>query len=325
MAKLKLTIAIGAYEINRALIEGEVEADGIELNFLTKMGTQEFVSRMLKSREFDVAETGLNYVITAVANGTPGGFTGIPIFPHRRFRHGFVFVNPASAINAPKDLIGQRVGSPYTSSANIWMRGILEEHYAVPYKDVQWVGEQVGMYKLSPSWHQFAPPGVRLQDMLAAGEIAALICPDVPPLVIQKDPRLTYMFPNYMEEEISYYRKTGIFPIMHTMIVKDEVVEKHPWVPTNLIKAFEQSKRIAFQRLKNPRIVPLAFYRAHAEAQEQLLGPDPWPYGLEEGNRKALETFMSYMISQEMIAEPVKLDDCFAPIDLADITADDWH
>jgi 4,5-dihydroxyphthalate decarboxylase len=325
VADLRLTVAIGAYEINRALIEGTVKADGLDLVFVTKMGSQELVSRMIRAREFDVAETGLNYVVNAAAKGQPAGFTGVPVFTHRRFRHGFAFVNPASGIKSPKDLIGQKVGSMYLPTGNVWMRGILQEFYGVPYKDVKWVGERMGMYQVTPPWHEMADPGVRLQDLLAEGKIAALICPDLPPLVVKKDPRIAQLFPRYWEDETAYYQKTGIFPIMHSLIIKQKIVDQYPWVATNLIKAFDESKRAALKRLVNPRIVPLAFFRSAFDEQERMFGADPWPYALSEANRKNLQTFMRYMTQQEMLEQEVAVDKMFAPFDLDDVTPDDWN
>jgi 4,5-dihydroxyphthalate decarboxylase len=325
MSKLRLAVAIGAYEINRALIEGEVTADGLDLVFLSRMGSQELVSRMIRAREFDVAETGLNYIVNAAAKGQPAGFTGVPIFTHRRFRHGFAFVNAASGIKSPKDLIGQKVSSMYLPTGNVWMRGILEEFYGVPYKQVKWVGERMGLYQMTPSWHEMPGPGVRGQDLLAEGKVAAMVCPDLPPLVAAKDPRIAQLFPRYWDEEVAYYKQTGIFPIMHSLIIKTEIAERYPWVVTNLIKAFDQSKKLALKKMINPRFVPLAFFRTAYNQQQELLGADPWPYALPESNRKNLQTFMRYMIQQEMLDKEVPVDKLFAPFDLDDATPDDWN
>jgi 4,5-dihydroxyphthalate decarboxylase len=325
MAKLRLTLAVGDYEIHRALKEGTVVPDGIDLVLLTKMGSQEFVSRMIRAREFDGAETGVNFLVSSKLKGHPPGLTGVPIFSHRRFRHGFVFINPKSDIKKPKDLIGKRVGSMFIPTANIWARGILDEYYGVPYKQVKWVGEHMGLHQLTPKWHEMAAPGVRLQDELAEGRISALICPDLPPLVVKKDPRIGHLFGNYRDEEVRYFKDTGLFPIMHLLVLNQEIVDEYPWVPTELIKAFEASKRIAYKRMINPRIIPLAFHRSAWEEQEELMGTDPWENGLTENNRKNLETFMRYMVLHEMIDSVPKIDDLFAPFDIADMTPDDWH
>jgi 4,5-dihydroxyphthalate decarboxylase len=325
MAKLKLTLAIGGYEVNRALIEGAVEADGIELKILHNMGSQEFAPRMIRARQFDVAENGFNYVIRCAPGGDIEGFTGLPIFPHRRFRYGFVFMNPTSGIKEPKDFIGKKVGCMYLPAGNVWARGLLSDHHGVKYRDVQWVGERMGLYHLNPKWHGLAEPGVRLQDMLVKNEIAGLICPDLPPLLIKRDPRIAQMFPNYRQNDLEFFKKTSIFPIMHAVMIRREITEKYPWVATELMKAFEASKRMAYKRLINPRIVPLAFYRSEWEEQEELMGPDPWEYGLGPRNRKTMETVMRYMVEQEMLTKAPKVEDLFAPYDIADATPDDWH
>src|SRR5216683_1832300 len=199
--RLALSFACGDYEIMRALKEGVVRPEGIELTVLTDMAPSPRHWRFLRGREFDVAEVSGSGYVAARDRDLP--FRAIPVFPHRRFRHGFIFVNTG--------------------------------------KDITKV-----------------PQDRSLEDMLVAGEIDALLSPDLIWPLTAGDPRASRLFPNYKHEEITFYRRTGIFPIMHVVGIQKEIVERHPWVATNLFKAFEQAKSLAMERMENPRIVPLA-------------------------------------------------------------------
>jgi 4,5-dihydroxyphthalate decarboxylase len=147
--------------------------------------------------------------------------------------------------------------------------------------------------------------------MLVEGELDALIHPEVIKPIMEKDTRVTRLFPNYRELEMDYFKRTGIFPIMHTTAIKQEIVDKYPWVPINLMQAFEESKKAAYKRMENPRIVPLAWFRHFVEEQEEILGADPWVYGLGEVNRKTLETLMQYSQEQGLLGRKMSLDELF--------------
>ena len=324
-ARLRLTVACGDYEIVRALKEGTVEADGIELVMLTDMGPRERHWRMARKAEFDVCETNVGAYFMERDQGEP--LTAIPVFLHRRFRHGFLFVNDAGGIRAPKDLIGKAVGGTnFQPASNIWMRGILEEEYGLPHRQVTWVVERSEDVAFAPPKDlriEMIAPGKRLDEMLAQSEIAALLSPELPRLFLQGDKRIVRVFANYKEIELAYFRRTGIFPIMHVTTIKQEIVEKYPWVPTNLVKAFEEAKQIAYRRIANPRVVPLAWVRTALEEQEAVLGRDPWAYGLTPANRKNLETVLRYTHQQGMISKMLPLDALFADTDLGDAGGSD--
>src|SRR5262249_28999802 len=156
------------------------------------------------------------------------------------------------------------------------------------------------------------PPGLRIEmkqgdkplsDMLAAGELPAMISPTLPRPFVEGDKRIARLFPNYKQAEIEYFRSTGIFPIMHVTTMKQQMIDKYPWVPTNLVKAFEQSKQMAYRRVANPRMIPLAWVRTAVEEQEEILGRDPWAYGLTPANRKNLETVLRYTHQQGLISK----------------------
>jgi 4,5-dihydroxyphthalate decarboxylase len=320
MSRVRLSIAVGDYEIIRALKEGSVTADGLDLVVLTGHGPRERHWRMARHREFDACEFNIGAYLMSRDHSEP--LTAIPVFLHRRFRHGFAFVNVNSGIRTPKDLIGKRVGGTnFQPAGNIWLRGILEEHYGVPHKEITWVVDRKEDVEFAP------PPGLRLEmigpgksmdTMLAEGDIPAMINPYIPEPVAHGDARVARLFPNYQEVEREYFRQTGIFPIMHVTVLKQEIVDAHPWVPASLVTAFEQAKNVAYKRVANPRITPLAWVRTLYEEERKILGADPWVYGLGASNRKNLETIISYCHQQGLIGRLMKVDDLFVDTDPED-------
>jgi len=318
--KLKLTVACGNYDIVRALTDGLVAPDGIELTMLTEMGSRERHWRMARKLEFDVCELNVGAYFMARYRQAP--ITALPVFLHRRFRHGFAFVNTAAGIRAPRDLIGKRVGGTnFQPAGNIWLRGILEERYGVPHQSITWVVERSEDVAFEPPPGlriEMAPPGKDLDTMLAEGELPAMISPAIPKPLIARDPRVARLFPNYKQIEQEYFQQTGIFPIMHVTAIRQEIVDRHPWAATELVKAFERAKQLAYKRAANPRMVPLAWMRTAWEEEREVLGPDPWEYGLTETNRRNLQTILGYVHQQGLIGEPMPLDDLFVDTDLGD-------
>lgn len=313
--KLHLTLACGDYEIIRALKDGTVRPDGIELTVLTDMTSDVRHWRMLRNGEFDVAELSMSNYLTAKSAGLP--FASIPVFLHRRFRHSFIFINTTKGITKPTDLIGKKIGlRNFSATTNLWVRGILEHEYRVPHRKIQWFTEDEEEVQFIPPTDLSlvrVPSGKSIENMLFEGELDAVIHPETIQGVLEKDPRVTRLFNNYKELEIQYYQRTGIFPIMHTTAIRQEIVDKHPWVPINLLQAFEQSKQVGYKRMRNPRIVPLAWFLHTLEEQEDLLGRDPWIYGLGEQNRKNVETLMQYSFEQGLMSRVMPVDDLFAP------------
>lgn len=314
--KLHLTLACGEYEIVRALMDGSVKPDGIELTVLTEMTSDLRHWRMIRGREFDVAELSMSNYLAAKFRGQ--AFSAIPVFLHRRFRHGFTFINMGKGIHKPTDLIGRKVGlRNFSATSNLWIRGILEHEFQVPHKKILWYKqdeEEVELNLPKEISVQKIPPGKSVERMVAEGELDALIHPELIQPIRDRDPRVGRLFPNYKELEIDYYKRTAIFPIMHTTAIKQEIVERYPWVQTSLFQAFEKAKEIAYKRMENPRRVPLAWFRHALEEQEELLGRDPWAYGLGEANRKNLDTLMQYSYEQGFIGGKLALEDLFAEV-----------
>lgn len=317
MAKLKLKVLAGEYESVRALREGRVTADGIELDFIPFPGTREIHQMIASGEGFDVGEFNAGGYMAQRLHG--GKFSAIPVYLHRRFRHGFVFVNNDKGITKPTDLIGKRVGGTnFAPAGNIWVRGILENDYGVPHKEITWVIERD-----EDSPFDYAPglkiervetggaTGRDLDDMLADGDLDAMISPGVHKGIRAGDPRVGRLWPDYKQIEIAYYKETGIFPIMHVTIVREEVLRENPWAVKSLVDAFEASKHDAYTRLVNPRIVPLAFYQTAWEEQRQLMGRDPWEYGLGPANRNNLETLARYVHQQGMTERLMTLEELF--------------
>jgi 4,5-dihydroxyphthalate decarboxylase len=311
--KVHLTLATGDYESIRALKEGTVKPDGIELTVLTNMTSDVRHWRMIRNREFDVAELSMSNYLMAKYAGLP--FAAIPVFLHRRFRHGFVFLNAAKGITKPTDLIGRKVGlRNFQATANLWIRGILEHEYQVPHRQIQWLKQDDEEVEWTPPPDlniQRIAPGKSVEKMLVEGELDALIHPELIQPILDKDKRVTRLFPNYRDLEMDYFKRTGIFPIMHTTAIKEEVVQQYPWVPISLMQAFEESKKVAYKRMENPRIVPLAWFRSFLEEQEEVLGKDPWVYGLGEVNRKNLETLIQYSQEQGLLGQKMSVDELF--------------
>jgi 4,5-dihydroxyphthalate decarboxylase len=313
---VELTLACGDYEITRPLMEGTVRPDGIDLKVVTAMDSPTRHWRFLRNREFDMAEVSSSSYIAARDNGLP--FRAIPVFPHRRFRHGFIFTNTSKGITKPADLIGCKVGVKFfLNSAALWLRGILEHDYGVPTRSIDWyteLDEDIAQVTLDGVRITQVPKGKTIVQMLVDGELDAVLHPDLIEPLRKRDPRVGRLFPDYKADEAAWFKKTGIFPIMHVLGFRQEIVEKYPWVPVNMFIAFEEAKAIAMRRMENPRIVPLAWYREAWEEQQELMGRDPWEYGLSERNRHNLETLVGYSHEQGLIKRRIPLDELFLSV-----------
>lgn len=309
---LQLSLACGRYDINEALLRGEVAPQGVELN-AQAFPSPERHRRMSRNLEFDVCEFSMaTYLMIHDRRSLP--VTAIPAFPHRRFRHGFVFVNSEAGITEPKQLDGRRVGiRNWGTTAGLWVRGILADQGGVDLTSIVWVAqddEDVPLEHAAAYRIERVPEGKTVTRMVETGELDALIYPELPRSILTGDPRVRPMFPDARQAEIAYFEETGIFPIMHTVLVRKDIVEAHPWVARNLLTAFQQSKDRAFQAMQDPRWVSLAWFREALEEQVRILGPDPWAYEFEP-NRSVLETMIRYAHEQGLIARRFAPEDLF--------------
>jgi 4,5-dihydroxyphthalate decarboxylase len=322
MKKLPLTLACWDYDRVAALASGLVEPDGIDLLVLTQPVEETFF-RMLRHREFDVAEMSLSSYTLSLAQDDPP-FIAIPVFPSRYFRHSCIFVSSKSGINEPPDLIGKRVGVPeYQMTAPVWIRGILSDEYGVRADSVEYLSggmEQTGReekirLQLPPQF-RVRPIGTRdtLSLMLANGEIDALYTARTPSTMHSRPDEVRRLFANHVELERDYYRRTRIFPIMHTVVIRREVYRANRWIAQSLYKAFLEAQRKTYRDLAETAAlkVMLPWLPAHVEEVRQEMGDDWWPYGLTP-NRHVLSTFLRYHHEQGLSPRQLEPEDLFAP------------
>ncbi len=322
MSKLNLTFACWNYDRTRALMDGTVKVDGIDLNYLN-LPVEETFFRMARFREFDISEMSLSsYCVTLSKPERP--FVALPIFPSRFFRHSCIYVNANSGIREPKDLIGKRIASPeYQMTAPVWIRGILSDHYNVPvdaqpylYGGEEEVGRIEKMKLALPPNIQVSPiaPHQTLSQMLYDGELDALYTARMPSSFLKGDGKVKRLFEDYPEVERRYYRETGIFPIMHTVVMRREVYEANRWIAQSLTKAFIEAQRHTYEDLKDTAALKamLPWLSAYVDETQREFGDDWWPYGLEK-NIKALETFTRYHHEQGLSPRKLDVHELFAP------------
>ena len=322
MAKLRLTLGCWNYDRTRALADGSVRPDGIDLVYLD-MPVEETFFRMLRHREFDIAEMSLSSYAVSLSR-EPRPFVAIPVFPSRFFRHSSIYINAASGIREPKDLIGRCIGNPeYQMTAPVWIRGILADEYGVPVDGVTYCTGGEEEPGRSEKLKLELPPNIRIEPigpaqtlsaMLAAGEIDALQTARMPSSFRAGDGRVKRLFDDYVTVEKDYFRRTGIFPIMHTVVIRREVYEQAPWVAQSLYKAFCESQRRTYADLRETAALKtmLPWLTAHVEEARRELGEDFWPYGLPP-NQATLATFLRYHHEQGLSGRLLTPDELFAP------------
>jgi len=324
VAKLPITFACGPYDRMEALNLGIIEPDGIELRYLAIQSSPEIFARMIKTRSFDVSEMSLaHYCIMRTRGDFP--FVALPVFPSRVFRHGYIFVNTGSGIAEPRDLEGKRVGvQEYRQTAGVWVRGILQHEFGVDLGSIHWVeggvntprapDDDMDLRPVRDVPIEIIPPDRTLNDMLESGEIDAYYGARRP-RALDTGRNVARLLPNYRELEKDYLRRTGFHPIMHTLVMREELYREHPWVAENLYKACEQSKAWALEQMRYSgaqRLMLPWLYDEIAEMDE-VFGGKPWPYGLE-ANRAILEAFNTYLVEQHFLERALPIEELFAPI-----------
>ncbi len=312
MSNLRLTLACGDYDLTRGLIDGSVRPDGIDLTVLT-MPSPERHWRAMRFEEFDVCELSMSDFLIAHCAGR--AFSAIPVFPHRRFRHSFMFCRADGSVNRPEDLNGGRIGlRTFQTTAGVWMRGILADDYGLDLTSIRWyTQDEEALEWEPPAWLrvQRVPEGDTIERMLLDGGLDALIYPENLPSFVRGDPRVRRMFTRPKQVERDYFQRTGNFPIMHTVVIRNKVLHAAPWVSVSMLHAFREAKEQCYRRLADPRQIALAWVQDLLEEQRALMGLDPWPYSLE-ANRDALSTLIRYAYSQGMLPREPKVDELFA-------------
>jgi 4,5-dihydroxyphthalate decarboxylase len=318
MSKLRLSVAIGDYDRNRPLIDGAVRIDGVDPVFMT-LYPEEIFFRALRTQDFDICELSLSsFTVKTAAGDNP--YVGVPCFVSRAFRHTSIYVR-TDRIKEPKDLRRRTVGVPeYQLTANVWARAILQDDYGIAPSDIRWVRgaiEHAGRVekiniKLPPGVVlENAPEGRTISDLIDKGEIDGFMAPRAPYLP-RPNPNVGWLFRDPVATAKDYFKRTGIFPIMHLVGVRRTLVDAHPWLPVAVMKAFEQSKAAALAHLIDTSAtkVTLPFIEEQIAATRELMGEDFWPYGLEP-NRKALETFLHHHHGQGLSLRLVKVEELF--------------
>ncbi|MBM3502491.1 MAG: ABC transporter substrate-binding protein [Alphaproteobacteria bacterium] len=303
-------------------MDGSVRPAGLELTFITGY-PRDLFRRMAQYAEFDASEMSLSTYIAMIARGDRR-FVAIPVFPSRNFRHGYIFVNRRAGITRPEDLKGKRIGVPeYQMTAALWIRGFLQHDHGIAPRDMTWFTGAMDEHGFDERYALSLPTDVRLttigrgetlEAMLESGAIDALIMAARPKLAGQSDTAIARLFPDFPRVEQDYYRRTGLFPIMHTVVVRRDLYERHPWIATSLFEAFELAKREGRARIRitGPLAVALPWLPAHLEEVEATFGGhDPWVYGIEP-NRSVLETMVRYSVEQGLATRAVGLDELFA-------------
>jgi 4,5-dihydroxyphthalate decarboxylase len=317
-----LTIACGNYDRTRAIRDGRVNVEGCSVTYLP-LYPEETFHRAFHDQEFDISELSFSSYIRTVADGT-APYIAVPAFVSRIFRHSGIYVRADAGIEKPENLRGCRIGLPeYQITAVVWMRALLQHEYGVPPEEIHWRQggqEQAGRKERTP----LKPiPGVDLQaipedrtlvEMLEAGELDALFTARAPSSFLAGKPHIKRLFPNTRAVELDYYKKTGMFPIMHLIGIRKTLVRQYPWLPTSVFKAFCQAKELALIDLHdvNALLVTLPWLESETVDTERLMGKDFWKYGVKE-NKKEIEALTQYSFEQKLASRKVDISELFAP------------
>jgi 4,5-dihydroxyphthalate decarboxylase len=319
--RIPITLACGDYDRTRAIKDGRVTVEGCDVTYLP-MEPEEAFHRAFKHQEFDVCELSCSSYIRTVDAGT-SPYVGVPAFVSRLFRHSAVYIRTDRGIKQPSDLKGKVIGLPeYQITAVVWLRGILQDEYGVKPTDISWRQggiEEPGRTERTP----LKPiPGLDLKSvsdkalsaMLESGELDAMFSARAPSCFVKRAPNIARLFPDYREVEKAYYKKTGMFPIMHLMGVKRHLVERHPWLPASLYKAFSEAKKYAMHDVRdiNALLVTLPWLIAEAEESAALMGEDFWRYGVKE-NAKEIDALTRYAYEQGLVSRKLSIEDLFPP------------
>ena len=321
MARLNLSVAVRDYDRMRPLTDGQVAIDGVDPVFMA-LDPEEIFFRAFRHAEFDICELSLSsFTVKTAQRDCP--YIGVPAFVSRAFRHTSIYVR-TDRIRTPADLKGKTIGVPeYQLTANVWARALLEDDHGVKPSDIHWIRggleeagrpEKIAITLPKDVRLENAPEGRTLSAMLEAGEIDGFIGPRVPSCFERGAPHVGWLFADPVAAAKDYFKRTGIFPIMHIIGVRREIVEKQPWLPAAVLKAFERAKAIALEKLSDTSStkVTLPFVEERLMEARALMGRDFWSYGVAP-NRKTLETFLRHHHAQGLSARLVKVEELFHP------------
>ena len=319
MSKVRLSLAISDYDHVRDFADGKVQAEGIEITHID-LPVEEIFSRFTRFREWDIAEMSLARTAALVSRNLPD-ITAIPVFPSRFFRLGAFYVAAERPIEEPRALAGKRIGIPaWIQTALVYARAYLVHQLGIPLTDIRWFQAGVNVAGLGDEVVPSLPEGVSytpvadksLTDLLIGGDVDAIISARPPRAFEQGDRRIRRLFADPQAAEEAYWSETGIFPIMHTVAMRPEVIENYPWAPRNLFAAFEEAKRRAMVRALDGNICrfPMAWSVDNAERARAMFGDDFWPYGIE-ANRRTLEAFLGFAHEQRVTERPVTPEELF--------------
>lgn len=322
MANLKLSIAIGDYDRVRPFVDGLVKMDGVDPVFMA-LEPEEIFFRALRNVEFDICELSLSsYALRTARGDCP--YIAVPVFPSRAFRHTSIFIRSDRGIKTPQDLVGKRIGLPeYQLTANVWVRMILETDYGVHPREINWVRggyetpgriEKISIELPADIRVDDAPAGKTLSGMLADGELDGVIGPRAPSCFDLAHPNVSWLFPDPTAVATDWYKRTGIFPIMHVLGLRKELVEEHPFLAAAAVKVFTQAKAIALHKLSDTSAtkVTLPFVEERLRQARQLMGDDFWSYGID-ASRPTLDAFLSAHHAQGLSKRPLRPEDLFHP------------
>jgi 4,5-dihydroxyphthalate decarboxylase len=318
---LHLTLACSDYDRTRALRDGRVAIEGCDLTYLP-LPVEETFFRMLRHREFDVAEMSLSSYVVSHVSADPW-LVAIPVFPSRSFRHAHIAVR-SDRVATPGDLAGKVVGTPeFQLTACVWVRGILADRHGLPVESVRYRTAGLETPDRPEKLRLELPPeidlapldrGLSLSEALARGEIDAIQAPREPSSLLRGAPDVGRLFPDFRAVEETYFEETGIFPIMHVIVLRRELHERHPWLAGSLQKAFTEARDLAYASLRTVAALAttLPWQQAEVLRTQELMGEDWWSYGLP-ANHHVLDTFLRYHHEQGLSHRRVTPEDLFAP------------
>ncbi len=320
MSNISLTLAITPYDHVADLTSGRIRIEGIDLTCL-QLQTEEVFFRTAVYREFDVSEMSMAKYASMRSQGDDS-LVAIPVFPSRVPRHSAIYIRRGGAIKQPADLAGKRIGVPeWAETALVYARGLLRHQYGVDLNSIRWFQAGVNDLGRTEKVALKLPAGLSLtpvkdnslNDMLLAGELDAIMCARAPHAFHEKNSRITRLFEDFLEIEERYVRQTGIFPIMHAVVLRQDVIEKYPWAAMNLFKAFEEAKRRSVERVlsSTASAVPVPWCYERARRDLDVFGKEYWPYGIEP-NRTTLEAFLQYADEQGVCHRRMKPEEIFA-------------